>query len=95
MGIRVFCIYEVIDLFEFPEGACNTNINIGDIICLPCEDPCSELVGSFRIRTDSFCGLLLSRTSEICQSCPLGAKKIPTGFETGPLIPPDAAVPEE
>ncbi|MFQ3544559.1 right-handed parallel beta-helix repeat-containing protein [Halobacillus rhizosphaerae] len=65
------CLYEVTAV----EGEC-TDIVVGDLICLPCETPCSETLEC----SNDVCTLTLSLSEDSCVVCPQDAVPLPDGF---------------
>ncbi|MCP3029901.1 hypothetical protein LF817_00960 [Halobacillus sp. A1] len=60
--IERVCLYEVLTAGEGCEG-----IIAGDLVCLPCDAPCEELLVCI---DDQPCALVLQRTGEECVICP-------------------------
>ena len=65
------CLYEVTSV----DGECG-DIAVGDLICFPCETPCTETMEC----TNGDCTLSLSLSEDSCVVCPPNAVPLPDGF---------------
>jgi hypothetical protein len=72
MGLQRFCIYEVLCTV----GTCS--IEVGDLVCVPCVQPCPPLKAC---RNSEGCVILLELQSENCSICPFDSVILPDEFE--------------